>query len=61
LVLIDASREEDNESRSKAIGKIEGKLFVVVFTERGNAVRVISARRANKAEVDAYDNRESNA
>ena len=57
-MLIDASREEDNESRTKAIGQIEGRMFVVVFTERESVIRIISARRTNKAEDEAYDNRE---
>lgn len=61
LLLIDASREEDGERRTKAIGQLGGKLFVVVYTERGNAVRIVSARRANKSEDRAYGDREEEA
>lgn len=61
LVLVDASREEDEESRTKAIGRIEDRLFVVVFTERGSVIRIISARRTNKSEDDAYGDCEGKA
>ena len=61
VVLIDASREEDNERRRKAVGQIEGRLFVVVFTERGRAIRLISARRTNKIEEESYGSRQSEA
>lgn len=53
-VVLDASREEDSETRSKAIGQIEGVLFVVVFTRRGSVTRIISARRANRREERSY-------
>ena len=61
MVVLDASRERDQESRSKAIGMIEGRIFVVVFTERKSATRVISARRANRVEERIYGNRQGKA
>jgi uncharacterized DUF497 family protein len=61
LLLIDASRKEDNERRTKAIGQIEGRLFVVVFAERGRVIRIISARRTNKVEDESYGSREDKA
>jgi uncharacterized protein len=61
MVVLDASRERDQESRSKAIGMIEGRIFVVVFTERKSATRVISARRANRVEERMYGNRQGKA
>ena len=54
LVILDATQARDDESRSKAIGLIGGHLFVVVFTERGTARRIISARRTNRKEEQAY-------
>lgn len=45
----------DAEVRLKAVGLIEGKLFVVVFADRSEARRIISARRANTKERRAYD------
>jgi uncharacterized DUF497 family protein len=55
MVEFDASREGDAEVRWKAVGLIEGKLFVVVFTDRAEVCRIISARRANMKERRAYD------
>ena len=38
------------------MGKIEGRLFVVVYTYRANFVRIISARKANHREKRQYEN-----
>jgi uncharacterized DUF497 family protein len=54
LVAFDASRAGDQETRRKAVGVIEGKLFVVVYTDRAETCRIISARRANAMEQRAY-------
>jgi len=54
FVAFDANRERDQEVRRKAVGVIEGKLFVVVYTERDGVRRIISARRANVMEQKAY-------
>jgi uncharacterized protein len=54
LVEFDASRVADGEFRRKAIGLIEGKLYVVVYTDRGGVYRIISARRTNATEEGAY-------
>jgi uncharacterized DUF497 family protein len=44
------------EDRFVIIGSsYQGKLLVVVHTERGDNVRVISARRASKRERKAYE------
>lgn len=52
------STQVGGESRRKAVGLIEGRLSTVVYTLRGKAVRVISARRASKAEKANYGNRQ---
>lgn len=44
------SRQGDGEARSKTVGQIEGRLFSVVYTVRGDVTRLISARRANTTE-----------
>ena len=54
FVAFDASRDSDQETRHKAVGVIEGKLLVVVYTERNGVRRIISARRANVMEQRAY-------
>ena len=54
VLILHASREEDGEDRLKAIGSIHERLFVVVFTERDQVKRIISARRINRSEERAY-------
>lgn len=54
VVVIDVTRSKDGESRSKAIGRIDGRLFVTIFTMRGSVKRIISARRANRKEERTY-------
>ena len=53
--LIDDYDEEhsDDEDRIKVIG-IVGKVLVVIYTERGEKNRLISARHANKKERRKY-------
>ena len=53
--LIDDYDEEhsDDEDRIKVIGKV-GKILVVIYTERGEKNRLISARYANKNERRKY-------
>jgi uncharacterized protein len=40
----------NNEERWIAIGETEGRVVAVVFTRRGDSLRIISARRARKNE-----------
>ena len=56
-VEFDVSRERDGERRRKCIGTIDGRLYVVVFTQRGGNRRIISARRTNAKEDHAYADR----
>jgi uncharacterized DUF497 family protein len=46
--------KHNTEERWLAIGETEGRVVTVVFTWRGDALRVISARRARKNEKRAY-------
>jgi uncharacterized DUF497 family protein len=45
------------EDRYQLMGKIEHRLFVVVYTLRNGVIRIISARKANRREVNHYENR----
>lgn len=47
--------EDYGEERLVATGRVEGLLLTVVYTERGDRVRIISARKANSDEQRAYD------
>lgn len=44
------------EERYQLMGKIEQRLFVLVYTPRHDALRIISARKANHREVKHYEN-----
>ena len=48
------TRRDYGERRFQAIGFIGGRLHVLVFTPRGEAVHVISLRRANGRERNRY-------
>jgi uncharacterized DUF497 family protein len=54
LVVINAFRPIDGEARSKAIGMVDGRLWIAVHVHRGPRVRFISVRRANDGEEAAY-------
>ena len=43
----------DNEERWKVIGRVRG-ILAVIYTERGEKYRIISARYATKEEEDEY-------
>ena len=43
------------EERWSTFGEIEGRLFNVIYTMRGDSIRIISARKANKRERKQYD------
>ena len=48
-------RWDYGEERFRALGIVEDKVYVVVFTRRNKAIRIISARRANSREVKHYE------
>ncbi len=51
------NQEDYGEVRYILIGMTEGKLLFVVYTERGEKIRLISARKAEKYEQDKYYSR----
>ena len=48
-------RKSYGEERYQLFGRIDERLFVIVFTYRSTAIRIISARKANAREVRAYE------
>jgi uncharacterized protein len=48
-------REDYDEERSILLGLAEGPLLFVVYTERDDRIRIISARRATKHEQGIYE------
>jgi len=45
------------EDRYELIGRIEGRLYLLIYTPRHDGIRIISARKANSREVKRYENR----
>lgn len=43
------------EDRTRTLGLLDGRLHMLVFTMRGDALRAISLRKANLKEVKRYD------
>ncbi|HET7805143.1 MAG TPA: BrnT family toxin [Pseudolabrys sp.] len=48
------SRIRSGETRFVSVGTAGGSLIAVVFTWRGNTVRIVSARAARRSERDQY-------
>lgn len=59
LLIEKDQRWEYGEERFQAIGLLEGRVFVVIYTKRPMAIRIISARRANRREVKRYEENNS--
>lgn len=55
-VTIEDNRFNYGEQRFIAIGLLNGKTIVVVYTEISNKMRIISARKATKNEQQIYFN-----
>jgi uncharacterized protein len=51
--LVDNRRDYD-ETRIRCLGEIDGRVYVVVYTWRGENRRIISARKANARETRTY-------
>ena len=49
------NRRDYGEERFEVVGRVCSRVFTVVYTHRANAIRVISARRANHREVKRYE------
>jgi len=50
-------RKDYGEERWKIIGKIYGIIISVIYTERNNVTRIISARKASSKEREEYNNK----
>ncbi len=48
-------RRDYGETRIRALGFVEGRLYALVFTEIASGIRVISFRKANKREMRRYE------
>lgn len=49
------------EERQRTVGVIRGDVITIVWTQRGPAIRVISARRARKNEIALLERAQSHS
>lgn len=54
-VVIEDTRHNYGEARFQAFGPIDGRLHSLIYTRRGDTVRVISLRKANARERKRYE------
>jgi len=56
MVVSQDNRKDYGEPRFVALGALNGRVMVVVYTQRGSGlVRIISFRKANSREVKVYE------
>jgi uncharacterized protein len=51
------TRTNYGEARIKATGQVGSDVLTVIYTRRGTAIRIISARRANRKERAQWQSR----
>lgn len=53
------TRRDYGERRFLALGKLDERVHVLVYTPRGGSLRIISLRKANQREVKRYEKSQS--
>lgn len=53
--LVLRARQHHSELRELAIGSVDGHTIAVIFTRRGETIRIISARVARRIERQVYE------
>lgn len=56
---VELDDDHPDESRYRRVCAYEGRIYVVVYTERGSRTRIISARRANRYDRSIYADQQS--
>ena len=54
VVEIEDDRADYGELRMIAVGRVRGRVCVTVYTDRGPVRRIISLRKADRREINAY-------
>lgn len=54
-LIAEDTRRDYGERRFQALGVVDGRLHVLVFTPRAGKTHVISLRKANQREVKRYE------
>jgi uncharacterized DUF497 family protein len=55
VYIVEDDRKDYGEARFRTFGLIEGRLHIAVFTPRGEDIRIISLRKANRKEERIYE------
>ena len=58
-LVVEDKRKDYGEARFQALGFIEGRLHMLVFTPRAGDTHVISLRKANDREVKRYETKKA--
>ena len=53
-IAVEDTRRNYGEIRLQVLARLEGRLYAAVVTPRGEDLRVISFRKANRREVERY-------
>jgi hypothetical protein len=53
-VTIEDTRRDYGERRFRTLGRLQGRMVMIVWTLRGEARRIISMRKCNERENDKY-------
>lgn len=48
-------RKDYGENRRICVGQVLNRIWVVIYTQRADAIRLISARKANEREKNRYN------
>jgi len=54
---LEDTRDDYSETRHITVGKLDGRMVVMIWTPRGEARRIISMRKANEREQARYAQR----
>ena len=54
-MLLEIPAKDVDEPRSVFLGRIKGRHWAAIVTERSGSIRLISVRRARKKEVEIYE------
>ena len=54
-LIVEDTHQDYGETRYRALGLIQGRVYALVYTIRDDVLRVISFRSANKREVKIYE------
>lgn len=53
--IVEDRRKDYGERRYLALGKLGGRVHMLVFSETATGIRIISFRKANRREVKLYE------